>query len=351
MRFGAAFCLLLASVLAHSARGVLQSLSRNASGGYDYDTVVAALLTEVVKMAVCVVAILARWLLAGGSQPGERVELVPHTVMSRRSVLYAVPALLYAAANNLDFLVIAAMPSPVAAQVFASAEIVLVGILTVVVLKRRLQPLQWVSMLLLCNAIAAGQMAQCKDCQHLRDYPLHGMLLSLVSSGFAASAGIFTEKLLKEKEGALPFLWKNLLLYAFGALSNVFAIAFQKERPPAGLLSGFSLPAVAVVFVSAFLGLVTAAILVTLSNIVKVYASTTSLFLTALLSSWLLGSSLPLPFLMAMFNVCIAIYLFKAHKKGAAAGGAAAASASAEQARDTELEGDAEERVALTTGL
>lgn len=62
---------------------------------------------------------------------------------------------------------------------------------------------------------------------------------------------------------------------------------------------------------TAYMGIVTGAILKYLSSVVKAFTSSASLVITSVISAFVFNSDLSLPFDLAVINLSIAIYLYK----------------------------------------
>ena len=62
---------------------------------------------------------------------------------------------------------------------------------------------------------------------------------------------------------------------------------------------------------TAYMGIVTGAILKYLSSVVKAFTSSASLVITSIISAFVLNTDLSLPFDLAVINLSIAIYLYK----------------------------------------
>lgn len=225
---------------------------------------------------------------------------------------FALPALLYAFNNNLTYAILTMLNSPVTMQVFGCLEIVVIAIFSRMLLRRRLSGVQWASVALLCNGVVSSQLASCTHCESWADYPLDAACLTLLGASVSALAGVLVEKLMKER-ASLSLVDQNIYLYSFGLLSNAVGLVLKDRGTLVQDLTfqRFNWQAAALVLLWAYLGLITSAILKHMNNVVKAFATNSSLLLTTLLSALLFGFPITLPFQLAMVQILISVYLYR----------------------------------------
>ena len=106
----------------------------------------------------------------------------------------SVPSVVYIVQNNLLYLAIANLDAPTY-QVVYNAKILTTGLFAVLLLGRRLSPIQWFSLLLLMAGLSLAQYSPSSSAvQGSRLLGLSAVAIACVTSGFA---GVYFEKVLK----------------------------------------------------------------------------------------------------------------------------------------------------------
>lgn len=213
--------------------------------------------------------------------------------------MWCVPALIYAFGNNIQFLVMKKLNSPVSALIFGSTEIIHVGIASMIILHKkylfvyiiylnRLNAIQWCSLFLLCIGVANSEISSCENCSHFSDYPLFGALLAIFNAGVAGLGGVIIEKLMKRNVN-MSFWQQSSYLYTFGFLINLISVCVQNKKETLKYLKfkNFNVYSYTLIFLYPYLGLITGGILKHLSSIIKTFATCCSLFLTSFISYYL----------------------------------------------------------------
>jgi len=314
----------------HSAHGEPGSPSSESHAGehYAYDTVMAVILAEGMKLVVSLAIFLhmylgeaaAPLLDEAGAQNSARRDWEEMTY--RRALSYAFPALIYMIEDNLRFVVLRQLHTPVTWMIFGHLEIPFVAIMSTVFLRRAFSRIQWTSVILLLNGVMASQLAVCESrlqepCSSISNYPVKGILMVMLCALFAASAGIASEFIYKRDRSVTIWL-QNCLLYSYAIGINLVLLAAKRLRgaaPAAGPWSGFgSATPWLVVLTMAGMGLCVSAVIKHMSNLAKVYTSALGIFVTALLSAVFEDFELSLPFLLAASEVVCALYLYVAEK-------------------------------------
>eukprot|EP00873_Tetraselmis_striata_P027572 jgi/Tetstr1/447836/TSEL_003754.t1 len=317
--------------------------SDNDSHAYGYNTVLAVILAEGLKLVVSVAIFVRAYLADEGAPPGlleaggARADWAAMT--RQRAASYGLPAAIYMVEDNLRFLVLQRLHTPVTWMIFSHLEIPFVAVMSTALLGRRFSAVQWVSVVLLLNGVMASQLAVCEarmhePCSSLSNYPVAGIAMVALSALFAASAGIASEFIYK-RDLSVSIWLQNCLLYAYAMALNLGVLALKQAAPGAGpLWAGFSqaLPW-AVVLSMGGMGLCVSAVIKHMSNLAKVYTSALGIFVTAGLSAHYQGFELTLPFLLAAGVVVCALYLYVLEK--GRADEAAAAPASPKRTKST----------------
>eukprot|EP00088_Acartia_fossae_P027367 TRINITY_DN28126_c0_g1_i1.p1 TRINITY_DN28126_c0_g1~~TRINITY_DN28126_c0_g1_i1.p1 ORF type:complete len:355 (+),score=37.81 TRINITY_DN28126_c0_g1_i1:127-1191(+) len=236
----------------------------------------------------------------------------------RETLLLSVPAMLYTVQNNL---LIVALKNLDAAtfQVTYQLKILTTAVFSVILLNRKLNSRQWISLVLLTGGVALVQMPAANqqnnddaDSEKLNETQdsifsdsntsagrfvqdhwigLVAVLISCFSSGFA---GVFYEKQLKSS--AQPsIVLRNLQLGVFSVLLAGLTVIQQDFRfvQEKGLFHGFTPLVWTIVVVQAVGGLVVAATIKYADNILKGFATSISIILSSIMSWLVLGDLQP----------------------------------------------------------
>lgn len=303
--------LLAASIILHSLVYVTMQLSKNVHGSYSYSPVEVTFLSEVLKFVISLgTLVYLRW---------SSIKFDYEPMSWRESLKWSVPAVIYAVNNNVGYATLYYLKSPVRMQVLSSLDILIVGVLTRVCLSRRMNATQWASLVLLANGVASSQLATCANCHSFEDYPVIGVVLVMATCGLSAAAAVYTEKRMK---GGRPMSLhqQNCHLYGYGVLVN-FGGLLVKDRNRLGddmAFSGFTATTVFLVMTFAALGLVTSALIKHMSAVIKSFAASSAMFLTTIVSALLFGFKITVPFILAMINVFVAIFLYRVQSLNAA---------------------------------
>mmetsp|Transcript_49161 Transcript_49161/g.97705 ORF Transcript_49161/g.97705 Transcript_49161/m.97705 type:complete len:334 (-) Transcript_49161:84-1085(-) len=146
-------------------------------------------MTEVLKLAICTVAVAARRGAGLHSQIW---------VGFRHTSAFAIPATLYMIMNI--FVVVAGrrLPPPTF-QLLASTKIICTALASWAILKKKISPAQWIAVALLTVGVALGQW---RNGALMADEPFIPVLLMLVNSCLSAVAAVYTEKIIKAHSNA-----------------------------------------------------------------------------------------------------------------------------------------------------
>lgn len=185
------------------------------------------------------------------------------------------------------------------------------AIFSVVLLDRKLSIVKWISLVLLFIGVSMvtvdpSSIGKDKENHHF----LTGVIavaISCLSSGFA---GVYFEKILK---GSSASVWlRNVQLGFFGSIAAVigmFAHSYQ-EIAEKGFFFGYSTLVWLVIIQQAVGGLIVAAVVRYADNILKGFATSISIIISALASVYLFGFILTILFGIGTILVVVSIYLY-----------------------------------------
>ena len=285
------------------------------------------LLSEVAKLGVSLVG---AW-RERGTRSNPSTSFFPPI-----SFTAAVPALCYAAKNNLVFVALTEM-SPVAYAVFGNLKIPVTLFLSILVARFATAKsakgsggigfaaggsgdLRIVSILLLGLGMAvtqlppAGTSVDDEDAASIRITPL-GFLTMLAIAAASAGGSLATEWLMKGDARAVSasIHVQNGQLYTWGVALNIGAILATSSLDalsPSSLLSGYNVWTWAVIANNVISGYAVSAILKWANSVVKLFVFATSLFLTTALSASLFGTTITLPFILGASIIISSLYLY-----------------------------------------
>lgn len=178
--------------------------------------------------------------------------------------------------------------SPRLSQILGNLKIVTTGVLFRVALGRHLTRTQWIALLLLTLGATISQIGGCGG-ETALSAPMTGYALGCVSACLSATAGVYTEFLLKRNSDSL--YWQNAQLYFFGVLFNALNLTmedvsggFQRGFWMRDGLRGFNGVTWMIVINFSFSGLFVSWLQKHADTIVKVYSTSSAMLLTALVS-------------------------------------------------------------------
>ncbi|KAL1524505.1 hypothetical protein AB1Y20_019399 [Prymnesium parvum] len=343
----------MAATLLMTIQPFLTLLTMNADGGYDcaverlelvrkHVTALIAFRMNGLADAVVTTTFLAettKLLLSSciySSNPAKQ----SHRSLSFRDMLqFAVPAFVYFINNNLIFIILLYVSSTTY-QILSSLKTVATGILFRIILKRELDSVQRVAILLLACGAATSQFPVCKDriqiiitnesvsngslvddVRAVREAisdqdggggAFIGVAVALLACLNSAFAGVYSELLLKKDGSVHSIHLQNMMLYTWGVLFNGLALIIKdhEQLTEHGLLGGYSLAVWLLVTNNALNGLAISAILKFSNNIVRVFAHTMAMMLTMILEVMFMSSPLSPQLCVSITVVSCATYLY-----------------------------------------
>lgn len=308
----------------------------------------AVVMAEVLKVMTCVIIIL---LQKRCSLKDTLVFLVDSIVFQYKDTLkLAVPSLIYTLQNNLQYIAISNLPAATF-QVTYQLKILTTALFSVLMLKKSLSRVQWVSLLLLFGGVAVVQVQQEQGKEAAltdtssQNYTvgLVAVVISCLSSGFA---GVYFEKILK---GSSASVWmRNVQLGIFGTALGLLGLWWNDGAAIAehGFLFGYTNMVWCVIFNQAFGGLLVAVVVKYADNILKGFATSFSIIVSTVASVYLFSFNVDLLFTAGAGLVIGAVYMYSLPKPPGSSSslGSSSSSSSASSAlprRDTSQEMEA----------
>lgn len=224
----------------------------------------------------------------------------------------AVPAFIYMIQNNLAYVAIGNLPAATF-QVSYQLKLLTTAIFSVVMLGKSLVSRQWLSLFLLFAGVSIVQVNGTKEAstESIEQSQLIGMtavLLACCSSGFA---GVYFEKILK---GTKASLWtRNIQLGLFGFLTGLigaYAKDGDKIHQNGGFFFGYTPIVWSVICCQAFGGLLVAVVIKYADNILKGFACSISIIVSAIVAYFIFEFQITGMFVIGTIFVCAAVYLY-----------------------------------------
>eukprot|EP00930_Biecheleria_cincta_P040597 TRINITY_DN2780_c0_g1_i2.p1 TRINITY_DN2780_c0_g1~~TRINITY_DN2780_c0_g1_i2.p1 ORF type:complete len:407 (-),score=62.78 TRINITY_DN2780_c0_g1_i2:252-1472(-) len=251
-----------------------------------YLNTTCVIFTEVVKVFVSLLLVIQE----SGSLVVAGQSLVEHFTSNPWELAKsAIPSLIYIIQNNLMLYSLELLSAPVQ-QVLYQMKILTTAGLGVLMLGKKLTATQWFSLVILCVGVASVQWPRhsADAVEELNSNSMIGfavVLLMCLTSGFAA---VFIQKMLQQSSCSI---WmRNVQFGLFGAVS-AFCVAMYRDGAKlreGGLVQGYSLRTVVMVFMNAWGGIATAVMLKYAGATLGCFSTAISIVLTCALSGILL---------------------------------------------------------------
>lgn len=312
--------------------------------GDRFFTTSAVVMAEVLKVLTCLVIILLQKRLNVKEMVYFLIDVI--VVQYKDTLKLAVPSLIYTLQNNLQYVAISNLPAATF-QVTYQLKILTTALFSVLMLRKSLSRVQWISLLLLFAGVAIVQVQQegnkeasVKDTSN-QNYTvgLVAVVISCLSSGFA---GVYFEKILK---GSSASVWvRNVQLGIFGTALGLLGLWWNDGAAIAerGFLFGYTSMVWCVIFNQAFGGLLVAVVVKYADNILKGFATSFSIIVSTVTSIYLFGFHVDILFTAGAGLVIGAVYMYslpKAPGSSASPSSSSSSSSSSEKTdRDAEME-------------
>eukprot|EP00756_Hemistasia_phaeocysticola_P001971 Hpha_TRINITY_DN11364_c0_g2::TRINITY_DN11364_c0_g2_i1::g.63052::m.63052/K15272/SLC35A1_2_3; solute carrier family 35 (UDP-sugar transporter), member A1/2/3 len=295
--------------------------TQDSGGGYSYNKWCVYFFAEVLKLTASGGWCLWKW--HTDEQMREKL------VVERRDVMqYAVPAFVFFAQNNLSFPALQHMSNG-AFQLLLNLRIVAVGVLSVIVLGKPLNKLEWAGIFLLTNGAAQFQlagMARAGDAANMTaDFT--GLMIMGAIIACAAGGNIATQLVMQRKNDQ-PLMLQNTFLYAWGVMMNamnwcasVWGLHSGKPEPWLGDFNRIQI--ISVIFFAAY-GLSISAILKVFGAITRTLISCVAIVLTALIDYTWFRVNLSALQITTFITIFVSVFIYSVLAPDYAPGGAKA---------------------------
>jgi drug/metabolite transporter (DMT)-like permease len=270
---------------------------------YAYEIVGVVLLTELTKFVLSLI----NYLFITGHEYPTHYEAVSQALARwSMGIYFAVPAFIYTVYNSLFFLNLVFF-DPVSYRVLINMRILWSGILFQIFFSKKLGFKKWVALVLLMLGCVVNQLGSSWG---IEAKFIH--ILAICFQAFTSSfGGVYSEWLVK-KNLDVSLNVKNMYLYFFSIMFNLlFIIIFKPQMIFEGTyFVGYTNLVVFVIFFGAFCGFSTSLFLRYLNILLKEYAHSAEMLLTAVIGVYLWGTVLDAKLLMSIGLVSASIVLY-----------------------------------------
>lgn len=285
----------------------------------------AVVMTEVLKVTACFIII---WFEEGMSVRGCCTHLNENIIQQPWDcVRVSVPAFIYMIQNNLIY--VAASNLDVATfQVTYQLKILTTAVLSVIMLRKQLTGLQWVSLILLfCGVAAVNVQANAKPVvkaavqgaaelvttrpkSAVIQRPFVGFVAVVTACCLSGFAGVYFEKILKSTPQSIYV--RNVQLGVVGMVLGLGAVYVTDGAKVAahGFFFGYDIAVWSVIMLHAFGGIVIAVVVKYADNILKGFASSAAIIISCVVSMYIFDFELSTLFIVGATFVIIATYMY-----------------------------------------
>eukprot|EP01033_Poteriospumella_lacustris_P005163 gene5163-3682_t len=221
-----------------------------------------------------------------------------------------VPSFLYTVQNSLQYFSMSCLSAPVF-QVLYQMKIITTALFSVLLLAKRISGLQWFSILALAVGVALVQLSQQSSSEADKANSIAGLvsvMFSCLTSGFA---GVYFEMVLKSSKASI---WlRNIQLSVIGIAISALSCyardgAVISER---GFFAGYNSWVWVVVVLQAAGGLLVAMVVKYADNVLKGFATSLSIIMSALISAvYFHDITINSAFVFGSLVVLVSVYLY-----------------------------------------
>jgi UDP-sugar transporter A1/2/3 len=221
-----------------------------------------------------------------------------------------VPSFLYTLQNSLQYFSMSCLSAPVF-QVLYQMKIITTALFSVLLLAKRISGLQWMSILALAVGVALVQLSQQSASEADKANSIAGLvsvMFCCLTSGFA---GVYFELVLKASKASI---WlRNIQLSVIGIIISGISCYGRDGKVIAerGFFAGYNSWVWTVVLLQAAGGLLVAMVVKYADNVLKGFATSLSIILSALVSAvYFHDIDINSAFVFGSLVVLVSVYLY-----------------------------------------
>ncbi|KAI8846195.1 nucleotide-sugar transporter-domain-containing protein [Chytridium lagenaria] len=279
----------------------------------DYLASTAVVMCELLKLVICLVV----YVMEEGKTQRVTIAKVLSDLFGRNSDSFKmmVPAALYVLQNNLQYLAVKNL-DPATFQVTYQMKILTTALFSVWMLRKTLSAFKWGSLFLLTAGIAMVQLSSDpKKGDNSNDKSGVEQFVGLIAVGVACVlsglAGVWFEKVLK---GSKASLWlRNVQLSFYSLLPGFFIGVMLKDGKKVaadGFFQGYTAWTWGAILCQAIGGLIVALVVKYADNILKGFATSISIILSAIASVFLFDFVISVQFTVGAGMVLYATHMY-----------------------------------------
>ncbi|KAK8940298.1 CMP-sialic acid transporter 4 [Platanthera guangdongensis] len=187
-------------------------------------------------------------------------------------------------------------------------EIISTGVLSRLILKRKLTEIQWIAFVLLCVGCTFTEPDTSSD--HIHQTSLQGWVMAIVTTLLSVFVGVHTEAVIK-KHPLKNVNVQNFWLSIFGLIFELVGLLNGNlvDATPKGFFYGYSIITACMILNHALSGIVVSMVLKYTDNIVKVYSVSVAMIIAAIVSKFIFDSHLSDDFLLGVTIVSVSLFL------------------------------------------
>ncbi|CAG5123725.1 unnamed protein product, partial [Candidula unifasciata] len=269
----------------------------------------AVIMSEVFKCGACLVIILIQ---EGSVRKWLHLLYADIILEPIDCVKVSVPSLTYVLQNNLLYIAVSNLDAATF-QVTYQLKILTTAIFSVLMLKKVLSKLQWISLVILFVGVAVVQMqpeASGKAALAVEQSPVKGLVAVIISCFMSGFAGVYFEKILK---GTRQSVWlRNVQLGFLGVIIGIITMYINDgaKVQAKGFFVGYDGVVWFVVCLQSFGGLLVAVVVKYADNILKGFATSAAIIVSCIASMYFFDFHLSIQFTVGAFLVIIAVYIY-----------------------------------------
>jgi len=287
-------------VIQNASAAVLMKAAQLDSGSGGLNTQCSVMVQEFLKGAMCVALLLAQ---------GDMKSAFSNW---RELIKTSVPSLLYLVQNNLQYVASANLDSATYAVLY-QMKLLTTAILSVLILGKKLLRLQWAALLLLVCGVACvttSAITQNHSSAEARGRMMYGVLTVFMATLLSGLAGVYAEKILKDSSVSL---WaRNLQMAICSAMVGMGTLMFSNggQVLQNGFFHGFTISAWISCINNALGGLLVAVVVKYMDQIMKNFATSFAILVTAGMSVMMFGTQISLQFSLGTSLVIYSFLLY-----------------------------------------
>ena len=271
-----------------------------------YDSTTAVVMCEVMKIGMPYLLMVFE---NGSLAKANRMIVTQARENKREVLLQAVPALLYTVQNVFMYIAISNLDAGLF-QICTRMKILITALLSVIFLGKHLRPLQWISLFILVFGIIIIKGTKSSGAPTPDMNFFVGFIAVIISSTSSGFAGVFMEKMFKDKK--LTVWNRNFWLAIWSMIVGMVTLLFKDPQfiYPSVFFKNYSIYAWIAIFLLAVGGLVIGLVLKYADNILKAFAGSASILFSTVLSMFIFHTPLTIRFVIGGTLVMIAVVLY-----------------------------------------